>query len=131
MAERDGRLEAVEDRASNAPAVGELESVFRRANETIEGALLRLEANVVSVPFVCECGRTDCLQTIRLTVSEYESVRSDGRYFVCRPEHEATARGMCRVVRATARYVVIEMTGAAGEVALGNDPRRNDQQRTG
>src|SRR3954469_25635005 len=57
-----------------ARKIAENEARFRTANEKIEAARLRLDADPITVPFVCECGRMECLQTIRLTIAEYESV---------------------------------------------------------
>ena len=72
-----------------ARRIAENEARFRAANEKIEAARLRLGADPITVPFVCECGRIECLQTVRLTIAEYESVRSDGTAFVCVPGHES------------------------------------------
>ena len=40
-----------------ARRIAENEARFRAANEKIEGARLRLEADPITVPFVCECVR--------------------------------------------------------------------------
>jgi hypothetical protein len=36
---------------------------------------------------VCECGRTDCAETIELTELEYEAARSHSRLYVVAPGH--------------------------------------------
>jgi len=114
-----------------ARKIAENESRFRAANERIERARLRLDADPITVPFVCECGRMECLKTVRLTVDEYESVRSDGTYFLCVPGHEITVGGVGRVVKETRSYLVVQKTGAAGEVAEHLDPRPHEGQRAG
>src|SRR3954447_16657177 len=100
MAELSDGAVLVNDEASIARKIGENESRFRDANERIETAALRFEADVMTLPFICECGRMECLQTIRLTIAEYELARAEGTYFVCIPGHEITANGIGRVVNA-------------------------------
>ena len=58
-----------------ARRIGEYESRFRNANEKIETAVLRPEADAPSVPFVCECGRRECYLTLRFKLTEYERGR--------------------------------------------------------
>ena len=106
-----------------ARRLGENESRFREANERIEGAWLRLEAGAPSVPFVCECGRLECVMTIRLTLAEYEKARAHPRHFVCTPGHEITRPDLGRVVEKHATFVIMEKLGVAGEVAEERDTR--------
>ena len=115
-----------------ARRIAENEARFRAANEKIEAARLRLEADPITVPFVCECGRIECLQTVRLTIAEYEAVRSDGTAFVCVPGHEITVGGVGRVVQEQHSYVVVRKTGVAGDVAEQHDPRADQEtEQTG
>jgi hypothetical protein len=109
-----------------ARRIAENEARFRVANEKIEAARLRLQADPITLPFVCECGRLECLQTVRLTIAEYESVRSDGTCFVCVPGHEITVGGVGRVVQDTRSYVVVQKIGVAGDVAEQHDPRADE-----
>jgi hypothetical protein len=37
--------------------------------------------------FVCECGRPDCTEIVRLPLEIYRSVRTDARRFVVAPGH--------------------------------------------
>jgi hypothetical protein len=39
--------------------------------------------------FLCECTRTDCTETLALTLSEYERLRSSPNLFVIVPGHES------------------------------------------
>ena len=115
-----------------ARRIAENEVRFRAANEKIEAARLRLGADPITVPFVCECGRIECLQTVRLTIAEYEAVRSNGTAFVCVPGHEITFGGVGRVVHEQRSYVVVRKTGVAGEVAEQHDPRADQEtEQTG
>jgi hypothetical protein len=40
------------------------------------------------VEFVCECGREECHEPIRLTLDEYGAVRSEPAHFAVLPDHE-------------------------------------------
>ena len=111
-----------------ARQIAENEARFRDANERIEAAFERLEPNVQTIPFVCECGRPDCLQILRLTLKQYESVRQHPRYFACAPGHQITGEGLGRVVQEHSTFVVAEKTGVAGAVAEDHDPRQEDRQ---
>jgi hypothetical protein len=112
-----------------ARRIAENESRFRDANEQIEAAVLRHEADASTLPFVCECGRPRCMRIIRLSVDEYERVRVDSRYFLCAPGHEIVGENIGRVIRENDTYVVFEKLGAAGEVAAERDPRAVDAER--
>ena len=114
-----------------ARRIGENESRFRKANEKIEDAALRLEPNANTLPFVCECGRADCLQTLRLSFRAYEQAREKGTYFACAPGHEITGDGIGRVVRRTSSFVIMEKLGVAGAVADELDPRAAELEDTG
>jgi hypothetical protein len=106
-----------------ARRIAENEARFRDANEHIEEAVLRLEPNAYTVPFVCECGRPECLTTLRLTIADYEAARENPRFFLCEPGHEMVGPGLGRVVRATSKVVIVEKLGEAGLVAEQRDPR--------
>ena len=41
--------------------------------------------------FVCECDDPQCTARVRLTLAEYEEVRSDGASFLVAPGHENEA----------------------------------------
>ena len=106
-----------------ARRIAENEARFSDANERIEEAVLRPEPDALTLPFVCECRRLECLTTIRLTIAEYETAREDPRFFVCEPGHEILGPGLGRVVRKTSKFVIVEKLGEAGLVAERRDPR--------
>jgi len=114
-----------------ARRIAENEARFRASNEKIEDAVLRFEPDPLTVPFVCECGRPECLQTVRLSIREYEAVRADGACFMCLPGHQITTGGIGRVRKETPNYVIVEKTGVAGVVAEERDPRAEETERTG
>jgi|SRR4051794_33067984 len=108
--------------------IAQNESRFRAANERIEGAAARAELDAAQVPFVCECGRVDCLEIVRLEIADYESARQQPTYFVCAPGHAITTGGMGRIVVEGEGFVIMEKLGAAGEVARAADPRASRRQ---
>ena len=114
-----------------ARQIAENEARFRDANEKIEATFERLEPHVRTIPFVCECGRPDCFEILRLTLAEYESVRQHPRHFACAPGHPLTGEGLGRVVQENSKFVISEKTGVAGAVAEERDPRQEDRQDTG
>lgn len=113
-----------------ARRIAENEARFRDANEKIEAAFERLEPNAQTAPFVCECGRPDCFQIIRLTLAEYELVREHPRHFACAPGHHMIGEGLGRVVQEYSTFVITEKTGVAGAVATERDPREDERQDT-
>jgi hypothetical protein len=56
----------------------------RQVNEAIERGTRAAGAAV----FVCECGELGCTETVELTISEYEGVRSGFERFLVVPGHE-------------------------------------------
>jgi hypothetical protein len=110
-----------------ARRIAENESRFRAANEKIEDAVLQFDPDPVTVPFVCECGRPECLQTVRLSILEYEAVRANGAWFLCVPGHQIISGGIGRLEREALTYVVVEKIGAAGAVADELDPRAEEE----
>ena len=113
-----------------ARRLGENEAKFRDANERIEQAVQRLEPGAQTLPFVCECGREECLATLRITIPEYERARRGPRYFLCAPGHEIIGPGLGRVVEQTSKFVITEKLGLAGRVAEEQDPRADPDRHT-
>jgi len=103
--------------------IAQNEARFRAANEKVEEAWKRLGASEQTLPFVCECGRADCLLGLRLTVDQYEDGRRNPRFFLCVPGHEITGDGIGQVVRREPGFVIVEKLGMAGSVAEQMDPR--------
>ena len=96
------------------------EAVFREVNERIREVTAHW-ASEDAAAFVCECSRADCVETLTLTVNEYESVRADPRWFVVAPDHVDLR--VERVVREDgARFVVVEKSVDL-EFFVATDPR--------
>jgi len=109
--------------------LGANEARFRDANEKIELAAIRLDGREHCYPFVCECGRIECRQMLRLSISEYEHGRSNSLWFFHAPGHAITTSGMDTVVERHPGYDIAEKHGPAGEVAVRTDPRSVAHER--
>jgi hypothetical protein len=71
--------------------------------------------------FICECSLEACIETVSLTVEEYEAVRRHPARFVVQPGH--VDRGVEYVVDSAAgRYEVVEKINHGGELARDLDP---------
>lgn len=102
---------------------GENESRYRSLNERME----RHNAAHVWVDppmpdWVCECASTEC-KPVRLTIAEYEAVRSEPTHFFVVPNDEHLSLAIERVVERNERYWVVEKIGKAAEVSEELDPR--------
>jgi hypothetical protein len=98
------------------------EVLFREVNERIEEVGEGLDGEPHSVVmFVCECGKTDCLDKIELSRAQYEAVRANPKHFAVLPGHEDTR--IARVVEQHQSFFVAEKIGEAAEMAIEEDPR--------
>ncbi|HXV56389.1 MAG TPA: hypothetical protein VD704_00840 [Gaiellaceae bacterium] len=97
------------------------ESLFREVNERIREVSEGLP-RVEETEFLCECGDRACTEPIRLTLPEYEQIRSESRLFAVVPGHvEPTVE---TVVRETDRFAVVRKTEPeAAEIVDATDPR--------
>ena len=83
--------------------------LFREVNERIREVL---DSQGDSTEFLCECSRDDCTETIRLSLEEYDRIRSSPNHFVAEPGH-----GRGRIVHQTDRFVTVELTAEAVSAA--------------
>lgn len=93
------------------------EALFREVNERIK----EFAEDVDTLVLMCECGELDCKDVLEVTPAEYEAIRASGDRFFLVPGHEDAA--FERVIERTARFVVVEKVGEAGDVARDLDPR--------
>lgn len=94
---------------------GRNEALFREVNEQAE-RLGRNWQQPDEVPlFVCECADDRCTERIAVPAVVYREVRSNPRQFLLRPGHEQPE--IEEVREATDAYVIVEKTGAAGDIA--------------
>jgi glutamine synthetase len=101
---------------TTAERIGRNDAVFREANEGIAEAAEEYRPDG-RIPFICECAEPTCTEIVRLTLEEYQQVRSDPRTFLNAIGHQVAARGWGKVVAEEPGYVVVRKIGRAGEVA--------------
>lgn len=91
------------------------EALFREVNENIA----RLEEGygvTSSEPvYICECANAGCTAQLAVNLETYRRVREDPRRFFVTPGHQEPQ--LERVVETHRDYLIVEKTGAAGEVA--------------
>jgi hypothetical protein len=100
------------------------EAIFREINERTRSLQDRFgpdDPTTAYEEFLCECADQSCVERVRLTPLEYESVREEPTQFVLRPGH-SSAR-IERVVFENERYVVVVKVDEAAEVGDESDPR--------
>ena len=56
----------------HAREAGQNQALMREVNERIE----RLGDDAANPEFLCECSNPDCIETLQLSIAEYESIRS-------------------------------------------------------
>lgn len=98
------------------------EALFRQVNERLKeiGASFSLVSE--SVDFVCECGSASCAAPIRMTLEEYERVRSEPELFFVVPGHET--EDVESVVESHDGYDVVRKgTGLPARLARETNPR--------
>lgn len=100
------------------------EAIFREINERTRSLQERFgpeDPTTSYEEFLCECGDQLCVERVKLTVPEYESIRAESTQFVVRPGHSVPR--VERVVLESDRYVVVVKLGDAAEVAADRDQR--------
>ena len=107
MRERDSRTE---NGAHN-------QALIREVNEQIE----RLAHDAANPEFLCECANPDCIETLQLSIAEYEPIRTSPTRFPIKAGHENLE--FERVVEESERFIVVEKFGEAAEVVRKVDPR--------
>lgn len=98
------------------------EVVFREVNERLRELEEGLSVVTDVTDFVCECSDASCTDGIQLSISEYESVRSDPKWFAVAPGHEVLE--LERIVAEHDAFTVVEkLPGGPAGVAIRDDPR--------
>lgn len=106
--------------ARNDP-VARNEVLFRHVNERVADVNNEVDEGGL-VDFICECGDSSCVQSIALTLLEYELVRSQPTHFALLPGHEGM--GVETVVARNERFFTVEKHLSESAVARETDPRR-------
>ena len=97
------------------------EALFRRVNERVEEVNQAFESILGDADFFCECADVECMEKIRMTLVEYEALRTESTHFAVKPGHVLPQDE--RVVDERVGYIVVEKVGRAGERAAELDPR--------
>jgi hypothetical protein len=96
---------------------GQNQSLLREVNERIE----QIADDAANPEFLCECANEDCVETLQLSLAEYEAIRASPVRFPINSGHDFPE--FERVIEEQEGYVVVEKFGKAGEVAQELDPR--------
>jgi hypothetical protein len=96
------------------------EWLFREVNERISEVNEDFDVDG-QIEFLCECGRQQCLETVRLSRRDYERIRAEGDRFAVRPGHEDES--VERVLERHEDFLVVMKIGDAGEESEEHDPR--------
>jgi hypothetical protein len=102
----------------NPVRAAETEAIFRDVNETVAE---QQASNADELTVLCECSNDLCAESITLSESAYEHVRSEGTQFLVRPDHVSPDIEV--VIQKHPEFWVIEKVGEAGEIAEESDPR--------
>jgi hypothetical protein len=105
-----------------AEQVGKNEALFREVNERLKGLGESFSFVAEHASFVCECGNPACVQQLEVSISDYERVRSNPRWFILAPGHE-TANVEAVVEQHDGWMVVEKRRGAPTRLAVEHDPR--------
>jgi hypothetical protein len=109
-----------------AERVARNDSIFRDANERISATASDV-GFVEPVPFICECASPTCNEIVRVSLADYEDIRSHPARFLIAPGHEAAEQESGKVVESGPEHAVVEKLGVAAEVARALDPRRGEE----
>jgi hypothetical protein len=105
-----------------AERVARNDAIFREANEKIRDSAEELEFADV-IPLICECADPNCTQILRLTIEDYERVRSDPTHFINAKGHVTAAQGFGEIVEEGKEWDIIAKVGPAAEIVEELDPR--------
>jgi queuine/archaeosine tRNA-ribosyltransferase len=90
--------------ANEQTRIARTEALFRGVNERIAVSAERFGSDDAS--FVCECDDPACTHRIRVTLEEYDEVRSDGAQFLVDEEH--VNHQVERIVERRRCYALVE-----------------------
>jgi hypothetical protein len=93
------------------------QSLWREINERVR-TVAETSGNM---EFLCECADLECTQTIKLSVGEYEFIRSSPVRFPVALGHVFAE--VEDVVEENERYAIVQKKGVAAEVVAKLDPR--------
>ncbi len=91
--------------------IAQNERLLHQANDeaellALDDAKARAQRESTEVEFFCACGRSDCDETLLLTLAQYEAAHEEPYRFVVAPGHETPA--IERVVERHDTHFVVE-----------------------
>jgi hypothetical protein len=103
--------------------LAENETLFREVNERVDDTAAHFvgEDGDSTNEYFCECANPDCTFRVRLTHSQYASVRADPKQFVVLPLHYTPE--VETLVTKNDGHWLVRKTGEAGEYVAELDPR--------
>jgi len=115
--------EAAVDGGISAERAAENQSRYRSINEDVKTINTVFEDSTqAKSEWICECADTECVTRVLATLHEYETARTNPRWFIVYPGHIYPK--VERVVAENERYVTVEKLDNGGEIAEALDPRR-------
>src|SRR5215207_6147605 len=100
--------------AGRAERIARNEARFRELNSELEQGLETLSLDPEErAAFVCECGRAECSEMVKLLLGDYKAAHVDDCHFVVLPGHELL--GAERVIGRHESHFVVEKLNV-GEV---------------
>jgi len=100
------------------------QSLFRIVNERVEDLNETFSGLLDVQVWVCECAHKSCVESVSLSLGEYEDIRANPVRFVVAPSDDHVFEEFEDVVAKTDRFWVVEKKGTAAEVAASADPRK-------
>jgi hypothetical protein len=82
------------------------QETFRNANERLGDLVGDRVASEQAIPFLCECPDDECMDTVSVTLGEYEHVHSNPQRYLVVSGHPTTASE--RVVEDRDGYRIVE-----------------------
>ena len=89
---------------TNAARVRQNEETFASANEEIRARAEEYGFDG-AVPFLCECSKIECMETVQLSLTTYRELRAHGDRFILRPGHDDPH--VERIVGSSADYTLV------------------------
>jgi hypothetical protein len=102
---------------------GENEARFREVNERLKERKEDESAWTIPLEWICECADEGCTDRIKMSLSEYEELRSEATHFAVAPNEAHVSLEVERIVDKREDFWVVEKLGKAAEIAEETDPR--------
>jgi hypothetical protein len=99
------------------------QSLFRDVNERVKAINESFSIAVPLGDWVCECSNQDCSDRIKLTLEEYEAIRSNATRFCVAPGGSHVDLAIEDVVDGNDRFWVVQKKGLAAKLTKSADPR--------